>query len=735
MAKKENPYKEGTVLSIEIGGLPPLDFLNITQKEETHVYQLPSIPHKSEILFSDLPQKEQYWRRVSYKQIFYDFIPGVTKVTEEEGQYLVECLELDLFRRKFGVFFMNNGVPTYLTGNNYFFLQWCDFMKARPTDSSGHSYPQYREFQRDFYYFIDLCTKNNDCLGGYVSKSKKVGVTAMLASLFANEATLYEKIRLGVMSKSGDEAIKTNMAMIKHIINNMPQIILPKKGKESSSEISFSHPPAKPTGTKQYKEKLQSQKEERVLDSVIEAAVTKLGTFDGSFYRYLHFDEFSKYWQTQRLSPKEEFDKDSAALKLQQQIEGKCWLTAYNPEIDDKGFIEARTIFYNSMKSTINYDHINKRTKSELYCYHISALYATEGTFNLYGQANLELAFKLNDQERQSAAGDVNKLQALIRQGSRTAAESWNLGGGSGSVFNNLEIQKSINEKERLLFMKQPFYKRGNLAWEGERLKSRVRFYDDPNGSLYITRNIPEGLLNQWMLPADGQKNIQPTDQVNFIGSLDPSEYKYVDEEGKKGASENSSYILATPNMVMDNHFKSINPNDSWSNRIMAWYCHRPLNPNDFIEDFVMQILYFGMRVLVEDNKAWVCTVLKDMGLVKFLLFQNNVTGAIEPYNPNRKQKEKSTTTGTTDEICRRITLHWAKKPGEPDLCFLCEDVELLNQCMRFDPFNTKPFHKVMSYGYALMALDAFTAKGMIKQNTGTVPMRDIANALMGCSF
>ncbi len=754
MAKKENIYKEGNTIKIIIGDISDLPFIDQQHEEETHEYITPKIPHKTDILFSELPKKEQMWKRPQYPQSFYDYVPGIRPAIDkedlpnykqlypveykdgilpiiigsEEYNEIVDSMIIDKERRKFGLWFYNNGVPTYITGDNYFFLTWCDMLKG-DADSSGHSYPNYRRFQRDFFYFLDLCIKDENCMGGYIAKSKKVGATQMLASFFANQGTLYEKIRLGVMSKTGDECTKTNMAMIKNIIHNMPQAILPKIGKESVSEIEFSHPPNKPTGTKQYKEKIQGQKEERVLNSTIESVVTKIGAFDGAFYRFIWWDESSKYHQTVKISIKEEFDKDSASIKLQQQIKGKCWLTAYNPEVEDKGFMEARDIFYNSLKKTIDPNSLLKRTKSGLYCYHISSLYATEGTFSEYGEADTHKAFALNDDERKRAGEDINKLQALIRQGSRTMAEAWNLGGGGGSVFNNMELQISLNDNERKDMFGKIYYRRGNLKWSGQRYRSTVIFVDDPNGKWYLTRMLPENMINRFYIPQDGL-NLIPYNEILFCGGIDPFEYKYVDDDGNIGRSKGASYTLATQNLVMDEYVRRTDKNDVFSKRIISFYSERPSDPEVFVEDMILETLYFGKKVLIEENKSTIVTMFKKLGLINFLLFQNNDTGNIERYNPNKNQKQKSTQTGTIEEICSAIDSYFIKREGTPDYCFMIEDSALLSQLMSFDPTKTKKFDKVMAFGYSLMALNSFNMINKVSNNSG-VDMRSACAALM----
>lgn len=726
MAK--DTYKPGTRHTIEIGGLPALPYINQPRNVEIHKYVTPEIPHKTDILFNDLPKKEQYWRRIQYPEDFFKFVRGITKTNVEQYNVLVDCLQMDIERRKKGLWFMNNGVPTYITGNNYFFLQWGAMING-DVDENGNSYPAYRRFQRDYFYFIDICETDENCLGGFTAKAKKVGVTQMMAAMFVNEATLRENYRLGVMSKTGDECRDTNMSMMAHIVDKMPQIIMPKKGKSNTMEIAFSHPTQKPTGTKEYQEKIQQLKEQKVLNSNIVGKNTKIGAFDGPVYKLLWWDEFSKYYQSVSISPKALFDKDSAAVKLQQKINGKLFITAYSPEKDDQGFHEAKKIYYDSKKITIKHDNILKRTTSNLYCYHISALYATEGTFDIYGEADVQLAFKINQEERDTAKNDHNKLQALIRQGSRHEDESWAVGSG-GSVFNNGRLLVSLGEKERMEFMHEPFYKRVDIQWTGPRFRSPLKQINDPNGKWYVTRDLPDGMYNNFMIPEEDNKGLIPGSTISCVGGIDPFDYTDV-VDGIKGGSKGASYTIGLPLAAMDSYYNEKQKGDSFSKRIISWYSERPPDPNTFFEDMVKETLFFGKLILIENNKPWLAKKFKEIGMINFLLFQNNETGEIEKYNPNKKQKAKSTQTGDSDEFCRIIDEYLVEpQNGQPDLCYLMEDMGLINQLLIFDPLHTKKFDKVMALAHAIMALNSFSIIQKVKSKPNFA-MAELCKALM----
>ena len=60
----------------------------------------------------------------------------------------VDYIESEFDRREEGHWFINNGVPTYITGAHYMYLQWT---------SIDVGYPDYREANRIFFIFWEAC--------------------------------------------------------------------------------------------------------------------------------------------------------------------------------------------------------------------------------------------------------------------------------------------------------------------------------------------------------------------------------------------------------------------------------------------------------------------------------------------------------------------------------------------------------------------------------------------------
>ena len=93
---------------------------------------------------------------------------------------LFSFIEQEFERRRNGVWFYNNGVPTYITGRHYMFLQWSKI---------DIGYPSYLAFQREIFLHMAACEADSRCIGQLYTKCRRSGYTNICASVLVDEAT------------------------------------------------------------------------------------------------------------------------------------------------------------------------------------------------------------------------------------------------------------------------------------------------------------------------------------------------------------------------------------------------------------------------------------------------------------------------------------------------------------------------------------------------------------------
>ena len=114
------------------------DILNI----QGLIIGLPKTPKK---IYSRSKSKPmQYWERVDIPKQLRS-IQSIFQWNEMPNEFKnnwVDYIENEFDCRELGYWFYNNGVPTYITGAHYMYLQWT---------SIDVGYPDYREANRIFY--------------------------------------------------------------------------------------------------------------------------------------------------------------------------------------------------------------------------------------------------------------------------------------------------------------------------------------------------------------------------------------------------------------------------------------------------------------------------------------------------------------------------------------------------------------------------------------------------------
>lgn len=676
----------------------------------------PPVPSKTTMINYGKSKKNQHWSRPDdLPKVFWDWnedvIINAEKTEYDEGLLISLSIEdtilvwkyreREMDRRQNGVWIIIDGEIFYLTGDFYFFLMYC-YMP-------GAGYPQFRKFQMKIFYVIYLAIKNPDALGVYFQKAKKTGLTQIIVSVFLNHSTMTQERTFGFMNKTEPEAKSLNMELFKASYDKLPAIMAPKITTKSEGRIIFGKPAVKYTGTASSIQKLVKSRQTKVLNTwIITAAPVKEPKFDGPKMYFIQLDEFPKY----TVSPKLIFEKVAETVKLQQTIDGKIFITSYPPEKDTDGFDEAKVIYYDSKLSTIKDAKKWNRTVSQLICYYVSSLESTDGTFDIYGNADESEALRRNQAERE-ACKTSGALQARIRQYSRTEEESWR-SGGSGSTFNNIRLgegkTKWEDEERAGVALKTNVL----LHWTNGRF-SKVTY--EPLTDETITEKKIKEYLEIYEMPAeqdlnrvfkDNDEYWTPASDTKFIFTMDPTDYLHASAV-KADPSDNAIYVLSHRDIKRD-----IIMGRPASKIPVARWVWRPEDPNDTIEFLLKVMFFFGAFGIIEGNKPWVLTKLKELGLFNFMLVLLK-DGTIMPFKygePNMAGSSISTSKGLIDTLCR-LGNSYLKQPqmdGDIDYCLYLKVLPLYDSLMRFNPNKTQPSHDAMAFLYGLLALESFSA-------------------------
>ena len=85
-----------------------------------------------------------------------------------------DYIDEEFNKRENGFWFINNNVPTYITGTHYMYLQWTKIDVGKP---------DFREANRIFYIFWEACKADKRCYGLCYLKNRRSGFSFMAKCL------------------------------------------------------------------------------------------------------------------------------------------------------------------------------------------------------------------------------------------------------------------------------------------------------------------------------------------------------------------------------------------------------------------------------------------------------------------------------------------------------------------------------------------------------------------------
>lgn len=559
---------------------------------------LPKKPRKADILFHDQPKSKQYWRRIDPPQDlmriksmdeWYEHPPEFRKHHEV---YIVE----EFRRRREGVWFYNNGVPTYITGKHYMFLQWTKM---------DIGYPNYLNFQREIFLHAAACYADDRCLGQLYTKCRRSGYSNICAADIVDEATQVKEKLIGIQSKTGSDA-QENVFMKKVVpmFRNYPFFFKPIQDGTTNPrmELAFREP------SKRITKKNKSSVVGEALNTIINWKNTTNNAYDGEKLHVLYIDEAAKMEKPADI--REMWRIERTCLIVGRKVVGKALVgSTVNPM--DKGGSEYKALWEDSDTYRRN---ANGRTATGLYRIFIPAYEALEGFFDIYGNPVVDTpekpivgidgevisigAKEYLKNERESLRHDAKELNELIRQFPFTEEEAFR-DSIEGALFNIGKIYQQIDHNDNLF--PHPVVK-GNFVWLEK--DKKVGFSPDRHGRFHVAWMPPEDMRN--VISTNRGKRVAPFPTYG-VGGVDSYDLDAtVDGRGSKGA------------MHLYNKFTM--KDDVPSNMFVVEYASRPDMARIFYEDVLMCAFFYGYPLLIENNKYGIVRYFEDRGYDGYVL-------------------------------------------------------------------------------------------------------------------
>jgi len=514
---------------------------------------------------------------------------------EDFKEQWYDYIEKEFERRENGFWFSNKGSSTYITGSHYMYLQWSKIDVGQP---------DFRESNRLFYIFWEACKADTRCFGMCYLKNRRSGFSFMSSGETVNLATISVDSRYGILSKSGPDAKKMFTDKVVPISVNYPFFFKPiQDGMDRpKTELAYRVPASKFTRKKL--DSNEQQEDIKGLDTTIDWKNTGDNSYDGEKLKLLVHDESGKWERPSNILNNWRVTK--TCLRLGSRIIGKCMMGSTSNALD-KGGENFKKLYY---ASDVTRRNSNGQTASGLYSLFIPMEWNYEGYIDSYGLPVFDTPekavkdpygnlIKLGvieywDNEVEGLKGDQDGLNEFYRQFPRTEQHAFR-DEAKESIFNLAKIYQQIDHNEGM--KSSSLVTKGNFQWENGIKDTRVVFMPNSNGRFHIT----------WIPPVSLQNRIVSKSGINYPGNehlgafgCDPYDISgTVDKRGSNGS------LHGLTKFSME---------DAPSNHLFLEYIARPQTAEIFFEDVLMACVFYGMPILVENNKPRLLYHFKNRG-------------------------------------------------------------------------------------------------------------------------
>jgi hypothetical protein len=604
----------------------------------------------------------------------------------------VDYIEAEFDKREAGHWFMNNGVPTYITGAHYMYLQWT---------SIDVGYPDFREANRIFFIFWEACKADERCFGISYLKIRRSGFSFMGSSECVNTGTLAKDSRVGVLSKTGADAKKMFTDKVVPIANRLPFFFKPVQDgmDKPKTELAFRVPASKITKKNMHE---VGNDEMMGLDTTIDWKNTDDNSYDGEKLLLLVHDESGKWIKPNNILNNWRVTK--TCLRLGSRIIGKCMMGSTSNALN-KGGSNFKKLYEDS---SVEKRNDNGQTLSGMYSLFIPMEYNMEGFIDRFGHPvfhkpsepvlgvdNQKIkngAIDYWEAEVSSLKNDPDALNEFYRQFPRTESHAFR-DESKSSLFNLTKIYQQLDYSDSLV--KEHYTTRGSFRWKDGVKDTKVVFYPDKRGRFNISWTPKLGLQNRWV-----EKHGVRYPGNEHMGSFGCDSY---DISGVVGGGGSNGALHGMTKFHMD---------EAPTNEFFLEYVARPQTAEIFFEEVLMACVFYGMPILIENNKPRLLYHFKNRGYRGFCMNRpdkhytklsktERELGGI----PNSSEDVKQAHAAAIESyIEKHIGLDTEGTFRDPDDMGSMPFVRTLEDWAKFDISNRTAYDATISSGLAIMA-------------------------------
>ncbi len=633
-------------------------------------------------------KEEQYWERTNLPNELQK-IQSIFQWNDKPSDFKerwVDYIEEEFDRREEGIFFMSNGKSTYITGGHYMYIQWTNI---------DIGYPDYREANRIFYIYWEACRADKRSFGICYLKIRRSGFSYMGSEECVNTGTLVKDARVGILSKTGGDAKKMFTDKVVPIANRLPFFFKPVQDgmDKPKTELAFRVPAAKIT-----KKNMTTVANNDIqgLDTTIDWKNTDDNSYDGEKLLLLVHDESGKWIKPNNILNNWRVTK--TCLRLGSKIIGKCMMGSTSNALS-KGGDNFKKLYDDSNADKRN---ANGQTKSGLYNLFIPMEWNMEGFIDKFGMPVFKTpkspilgiddelihkgAIDYWQDEVDSLQNDADALNEYYRQFPRTESHAFR-DESKQSLFNLTRIYQQVDFNDTLVT--EHHTTRCSFNWQDGIRDSKVIMSPNKNGRFIVSWTPKRDLQNRVIV-----KNGIKYPGNEHIGAFGCDSY---DISGTVGGGGSNGSLHGLTKFNMD---------DAPSNEFFLEYVARPQTAEIFFEEVLMACVFYGMPILVENNKPRLLYHFKNRGYRGF-----SVNRPDKQFTKLSKTERELGGIPNSSEAVKQAHASAIESYIEQYVGFLDNDdigtmpfVRTLEDWAKFDISNRTKFDASISSGLAIMA-------------------------------
>lgn len=617
----------------------------------------------------------------------------------------IEWIRKQWYHIKYGYWFFNFGQPTYITGDNYFYLNfWMVDGKL----------PEYRDRDRKWYLAYKFITDDAQLIGMISPKHRRAGDTSRAQQLsYMSSISGFER-HSGIQSKTDKDG---KMVFTKHFIarwRKLPFFLKPlsdaknNNPKESIEWVS---------STKAFDKKAdKNRREHESLEASISYEPTNAIAYDGSKLYFYHGDEWGKI-ANHNVNEVWSVVKRCLTQANGLLVHGKALITTTVEEMEAKGGKAFYELCSQSMYQS-KFENPNNSTKTGLVVVFIPADEGLDAFVGKHGESiiNEPTPEQLKYISKKNKETDVDILRKGARKFLIDTREQYLREGdtemylderrkapleymdcfaisGKDSGFNLVKLDERRQE-----IQENNIGQYGRFEWLCDVKDSVVHFIPDPKGKFYVTKQLMNGDSNNKSL-INGAWFPNNESKFKRIAGADP--YKFNKTEGKK-QSMGAGAVFELRNKEID--ADNVDVKDWITHRFICTYLGRAENKTEYAEDMLKMCVYYGCFMNPEVNVPTVMDHFLDRGYVGYLLYHvDERTGEKRP-NPGFNTTSEGMKNKLFRNVANYIEDHIHK---EEHLKFIeeCIDIRSLDDMTNYDLFTAcaGALHGVNSYSFQRM--------------------------------